>query len=320
MQIYRIYSSTLQLFETRFLDIPRFIPNLLRFRRNPNICRGVYEDDSLLGTFILQPYTNIQKIRKVKILRIERPLVTPDLSNIKRVQVFDSIKKYVEALAISLSYDFIEMELYELIDDEIFFPSSLSTVGSFNFPQDQIYLTDDSFDEMKSLICYEMINGETLSPKNTKKNWFKRWKKKFDRWTYLTSKSNNDNFSYLKSAIPFFAFNFPEYILIKKRFKSKRIYWFPNLFLLSQNNWHSFRGNTAKMRKQIMKITEGKIYRLSGLRTEEFLSEIQDFWKMYPFSTLKKIQIFVDEKDLNLFRNYNGRLVHRLRLYRKSLR
>ena len=78
-------------------------------------------------------------------------------------------------------------------------------------------------------------------------------------------------------------------------------------------------GNKDEIYEKILNITEGKIYRISGFKLNTFLSEIQDLWKIFPFSTLNKIQIFADEQSLDLLNKYNGQSVHRLRLHRKNL-
>lgn len=321
MKVQRIFNLSFQNFESQFSKISFFVPNLLRFRRNPTTFRGIYVDDSLVGTFVLLPYSQITKFGKLKILRIERPLILTHLRNKQRAKVIAILKEYVTELAISLSCDFIEMELYDQILDTIFFPSSLSTIGSFNLTQDYESLVDSSFEEIKTTFCYELINDESLSSIPKKKHsFFKRRKKSLDRWGILNFELNSDNLLYLQSTIPFFAFNFPEYTLINNSLKSERIQWFPNLFSLSANNWRLLMGDKDEIHKQVLNITEGKIYRISGFRMNTFLSKIQDFWKIYPFSSLNKIQIFTDEYSLDLLRRYNGRAVHRLRLHRKNLR
>lgn len=274
----------------------------------------------MVGTFVLLPYSQITKFGKVKILRIERPLILTHLRSKQRKKVVTTIKEYVTNLALSLSCDYIEIELYDQIDDPIFFPSSLSTIGSFNLPQDYEMFVDSSFEEMNTTICYELHNGESSSPlSKKKKRFFKRWKKKIDRWTVLKFELNNANRLHSQYAVPFFAFNFPEYTLINTSVKSQQIHWFPNLFSLSANNWRLLMGNKNEIHKKILTITEGKIYRISGFQMNTFLSNIQDFWKLYPFSTLNKIQIFADEQSRDVIHQYNGRSVHRLRVHRKDL-
>jgi len=321
LKVQRIFNLTFQNFESQFSKTPFFIPNLLRFRTNPTTFRGIYLNDSLVGTFVLLPYSQITKFGKVKILRIERPLILPHLRSKQRAKVITILKEYVTELAISLSCDFIEMELYDQILDTIFFPSSLSTIGSFNLPQDYESLVDSSFEEIQTTICYELLKDDSLSPIPKKKNsFFKRWKKNVDRWRITNFELNSANLSYLQSAIPFFAFNFPEYTLINTSVKSKKIHWFPNLFSLSTNNWRLLMGDKNEIHQQILNISEGKIYRISGFKMKTFLSKIYDLWKLYPFSSLTKLQIFADEQSRDVIRTYNGRSVHRLRVHRKDLR
>ena len=78
-------------------------------------------------------------------------------------------------------------------------------------------------------------------------------------------------------------------------------------------------GNKDEVHEKLLNITEGKIYRISGFKMNTFLSKIQDFLKIFPLSTLNKIQMFADEHSLDQLQKNNGRLVHRLRLHRKDL-
>ena len=123
----------------------------------------------MVGTFVLLPYSQITKFGKLKILRIERPLVLTNLSQKQRYECIAKIKEYVTELAISLSCDFVEIELYDKILDFIFFPSSLSTIGSFNLIQDYESLIDQSFEEIRTTICYELINDKSLFHINKKR-------------------------------------------------------------------------------------------------------------------------------------------------------
>jgi hypothetical protein len=87
----------------------------------------------------------------VPLLRIEPPLVDLTLGDKRRSEVFKEIKDHVLPVANVNFYDFVEMELSDRIDSEIFFPSSLSTVWSFNRPEDYGYLKDDTLRKSRRL-------------------------------------------------------------------------------------------------------------------------------------------------------------------------
>jgi hypothetical protein len=92
-----------------------------------------------------------------RILRLERPLLDVDVGVKKKPEIFRLVRDYISDFGKD-SYDILEMELYERIDDEIYFPSSLCVVGTFNFPEDSRMLTDWSF----RLPCFRFLEERPL--------------------------------------------------------------------------------------------------------------------------------------------------------------
>jgi hypothetical protein len=315
LQVYKILSSMLSNFEQQLSVTSKFIPNLLRFRRNPNICRGVYDDDVLVGTFLLQSYREKRNDKLIKILRIERPLVITNLTYKKRLEIFGTMKRYVVQLAISLSYDFIEMELYKSINEDIYFPSSLSTLGTFNLPEDYDCLVDNSFKEIKKTLCFEIIKEKKQEYIETRqRSLFDRLRKRFYGWCICDPKSMT-----VRKAIPFFAFNFPEYFLVRTEPKPAMIQWYPDLFLLSKDNWRLLFDEEDEVRRRILNIQRGKIYRIVGFSMDDFLPQIETILEANPFSDISQLQLFSDARYLNIIKSFNAQMVHSLIRLRKTV-
>jgi hypothetical protein len=225
------------------------------------------------------------------------------------------MKRYTTECAVSFRYDSLEMELYDVIDDEIFFPSSLSTVGTFNFPQDYECLIDSSFKERRITMCFEVTQDKKpYSIKRDKRKWFSKWRKQGYHWSIADPKKIT-----IKKAIPLFSFNLPEYCLSSMEPKPAKIQWYPDLFLLSENNWRLLIGNKEEVYQQIRNINRGKIYRILGLSMNKFLSQIDKIWEVTPLSNLSKLQIFSDIRCIDLINDVGGRIVHRLKLLRKNV-
>lgn len=342
MELNFILESTLQKFERQFADVPRFVPNLLRFHKGVNICKGVYDDGKLVGTFVLQPYCEAQGYKAsmlyaIPILRIERPLVDITLGERRRLEVFKEIKDHVLRVAKLNSYDFVEMELYDRINDEIFFPSSLSTVGSFNLAGDYGYLKDDSFEEIKKTVCFEIFSDrEALHVDWGKHGIIGRLDRMLNRWSSVRHRlsTTHRRFYIYESKIisshrvvvtalnptfslPFNAFNLPEYVFIRQGLKPATIQCYPDLFLLSKDNWRPLVGSTEEERRRSM--DRGKIYRVSGLNGKDLLASIGEIRKKGPLSGMTRLQIFSDERSQDVIHEAGGRMVHTLTLLRTSL-
>ena len=329
----------LQNFEMWFANTPRFVPNLLYFHTNANIYKGVYEEDALLGTFVLQPYCDIHGPKVSKVLRIERPLAKTTLSDKKRSEVFEEMRSYAIKFAESHSYDFIEMELYDRIDDEIFFPSSLSTIGTFNLAEDFKYLRSGSFEEVKTTLCFEFLSEKGSSHGDRGKHKiFESLGRLLNKWRFAEQipRMVCKQFYIYKTVVvssrdivvvtphslfsfPLTAFNFPRYFLIKRGAKSAVVQWYPDLFLLSKNNWTPLIDSMEEVRRRVMSIDRAKIYRILGFSADNLLSNIEKIWTKGPLSHASKLQIFSDMRHYDAMSKAGGKLVHTLRLLRKNV-
>lgn len=334
MQVNSIFKSTLQDFEAKFLDIPRFVPNLIHFHTNANIYKGVYEEKTLLGTFVLQPYFEIEKSGVTRVLRVERPLVLNTLGGRKRSEVFEEMNSYVTKFASSHLYDCVEMELYDRIDDDIFFPSSLSTIGTFNLLKDFESLQSDAFEEVKTTLCFEFPNdiGEYKMSKGTYEPMLT------SGWSFATRKPRvvcrqfsiyrSENASsgnvisinpYFISSFPLTAFNFPEYFLVKNGSKSSVIQWYPDFFQFSKNGWALLVGSLEEIRSRVMNIDKAKIYRIVGPSPSSLFNDIDNVWTRGPLSHVRRLQIFSSMHHYDDLNEAGGKLVHTLRLLRQNV-
>ena len=295
------------------------MPNLLSFREYPYLCHGVYDDDQLIGTFILHPYSEKDGSRISRILRVERPLVNMDLSAKKRTEVFKLVRNHISDFEKD-SCDLLEMELYERIDSEIFFPSSLCVVGTFNFPQDSRLLVDWSFETVRTTICFEVQKEGQPQLTNQKKSskesfgffpFFRRPPVKPD-----AQYSSYEPLTEREIVLQPFAFNLPEYCLVRRHPRSL-VCWFPDLYLLSRNNWRDLIGYGDEMRKRIMTIDRGKIYLSLGMDTAMLLEDLPEIWKDHIFSSINRLQIFSEETYQRDIARNNGRIVHSMKLFRK---
>jgi hypothetical protein len=275
--------------------------------------------------FVLQPFFEMRNYSGSKILRVERPLITTRISNKNRFKVLKEINEYALDFAKSHSYDFIEMELYDRIDDVLYFPSSLSTVGSFNFPQDYKHLRDDSFEEIRTIVCFEIMKKNKQQNKGIEKI-IKVWKNFFKKWNIESSVSRTikllhleqNTFLFSNKSLQPYAFNFPEYFLSRKDPKQV-IRWYPDLYLLSENNWRLLVGRKKEVYQRVMNINRGKICRFSGISLENLLSQINEIWAIDPLSQISKLQIFTDINDYDVMRSFGGKAIHTLRLLRKDV-
>ena len=295
------------------------MPNLLSFREYPYLCHGVYDDDHLIGTFILHPYSEKEGSRVSRILRVERPLLNMDLSVKKRTEIYKLVRNYISDFGKD-SCDILEMELYERIDNEVYFPSSLCVVGTFNFPQDSHLLVDWSFETARTTICFELQKEENLQMTNRKKSskesigvlpFFRRRSKKptaqYSSYEPLTER---------EFVLQPFAFNLPEYCLARRNPRSL-VCWFPDLYLLSKNNWRHLIGYGDEMRKKILTIDRGKIYLSLGMDTPMLLEDLPAIWKDHIFPSINRLQIFSEETYRRDIARNNGKIVHSMKLFRK---
>jgi hypothetical protein len=225
------------------------------------------------------------------------------------------MKRYVVKLAISLSYDFIEMELYNSLNEDIYFPSSLSTVGTFNLPADYDCLVDNSFKEIKKTLCFEIIKEQKQEyTESRQRSLFNNLRKRFYRWSICDPKSMT-----VRKAIPFFAFNFPEYFLVRTEPKPVMIQWYPDLFLLSNDNWRLLFDEEEEVRRRILNIHRGKIYRIVGFDMDEFFPQIETILEANPLSNISNLQVFSDARYINILKNFNVQIVHSLIRLRKPI-
>ena len=95
-------------------------------------------------------------------------------------------------------------------------------------------------------------------------------------------------------SFPLTAFNFPRYFLIKRGAKTAIIQWYPDLFLLSKNNWTPLIDSMEEVRKRVMSIDRAKIYRILDFSADNLLSDIEKIWTKGPLSHVTKLQIFSD--------------------------
>ena len=295
------------------------MPNLLSFREYPYLCHGVYDEDHLVGTFILHPYSEKEGSRVSRILRVERPLLDVDLSVKKRTEIFKLVRDYISDFGKD-SCDILEMELYERIDDEIYFPSSLCVVGTFNFPEDSRILVDWSFETARTTVCFEMQKEDSLQ--TTKQKTLPKQSSalfSFLRRPPTTTNATSSDYEPLREreiVLQPFAFNLPEYCLVRRHPRSL-VCWFPDLYLLSKGNWRDLIGYGDEMRKKIMAIDRGKIYLSLGMDMTMLLEELPEIWKNHIFENINRLQIFAEEIYRRDITRSNGKIVHSMKLFRK---
>jgi hypothetical protein len=293
------------------------VPNLLNFREYPYFCHGIYDEDSLIGTFILHPYSEKRGSGISRILRMERPLLNMDLSVKKRSEAFKEVRDYISDFMRD-SCDIVEMELYERVDDEIYFPSSLAVVGTFNFPQDSRMIVDWSYEPVRTTICFEMLKDVTQQSDREESE-----KKSLRLFPFLRRSAAKANVQYSsfepllnrEIVLQPFAFNLPEYCLVRKNPMSL-VFWFPDL---SKNSWRELIGYGEDMRRKIMKIDRGKIYLVLGLNTNMLLEDLNEIWNRNIFGNITKLQIFSTEAYRRNITKKGGRIVHSMKLYRKDV-
>ena len=229
--------------------------------------------------------------------------------------------------ASSNSYDIVEIELYERIYSDIFFPSSLSTVGAFNYPEDFDALTDTSFDIVRSTICFELTkpDGQAQPVKKTPESG---WRKVFFRLPIGSSDGKGDAPVMFEPsaerlvALQPYAFNLPQYCLVGRSStgdSSVTIRWFPDLFLLSKDNWKSMIDYRDEVLKRIQGIDRGKIYLVRGMVVTDILNYMDRICSLEPFEHISRFQFFANGSYRKDVIRHGGKVVHTIKLLRSSL-
>lgn len=286
------------------------MPNLLQFREYPYICTGIYDGDRMIGTFIIHPYTCLINGEASKGLRIERPLLLPTLPTSTRRDAIETMKTHVHDYARTTTCQFVEMELYAHIDESIFFPASLATVGTFNSVEDYPLLVDHSFDLVHTTICLELTRDPHRTSKRPKLRWL----------SIMAAKLNlNPGFQPLTerhSVLEPYAFNLPEYCLLDFSTHSM-LYWFPNLYELAAHHWHGLLGERDAVHDRIRRIHHGKIVLTLGRTVDDLLRNIDEVWAAPAFSAIDTLQLFAEDHGHQYPTKYP--IIHRLNLLRQQV-
>ena len=341
MKVYNINLPTLQSFESEFKGDSHFVPSLLRFEYQVVGCilKGVYEENQLIASFILTPYRELHRSRSLTILRLERPLASMRLSKRKRSEVLNAIRDYsVDWAAKGGLCDYFEMELFNFIKDEVFFPSSLSTVGSFNFVDDYSILVSRSFDKVRETTCFQfLLNSPDIRKTNDGgEGWKVANLNSKAVWKEILQLTGGNAMIYPNRPIfdlrflPYI-FNLPEYCLRKdvqerwrRIFVKKRtayLQWFPDFYPLIRDSWKGMTGDRKQVHELAMSIPRGKIYRiLTSDSMEKLLSNIKDAFINSPFSHISKMQVLCDQRYKKMLSKANGKAVQTLALFRKRLK
>jgi hypothetical protein len=275
----------------------------------------------------MHPYSEVRGTRIRKILRVERPLPDAGLSGKKRSRVLGEIKDYAVRYASSNSCDLVEFELYERIAGDIFFPSSLSTVGTFNYPEDFGALTDTSFDIVRSTICFELTkpDGQAQPAKKTSESG---WRKVFFRLPISLSDGKGDTPVMFEPsaerlvALQPYAFNLPQYCLVGRSStgdSSVTIRWFPDLFLLSKDNWKSLIDYRDEVLKRILGLDRATIYLVQGIGISNILNDMDKICSLEPFEHISRFQFFANGSYRKDVIRHGGKVVHAIKLLRSSL-